>query len=325
MPAPTGTQYELNFDTPTGTARAVVTEVAAGLRVYTVNGIDLIETFDAAVQPPMASGIVLVPWPNRIRDGQWTQGGVTRQLALTEPGKHNASHGLLRFAPYREVSRTTAAVTLAVTVFPQSGYPFHLETEVTYELTDTGLDVTHRVRNVGAARAPVAVGAHPFLKIGDVPTADLIVRVAAETHIDVDERLNPTGETPVAGTPRDLRVGISVGDLDLDDGFGGVVMTNGCCEHSLTAADGRSLTLWGDENMRYVQVFTPRIFPVTTAASEPVRGLAIAIEPMTAPANAFNSGAGLRWVEPGEQWVVRWGIRHEGFTGTQRVEVSAVA
>lgn len=320
MRAPTGTQYELILTTPSGTARAVVTEVAGGLRVYSVNGIDLIETFAEAVQPPMASGIVLVPWPNRIRDGQWTQHGITRQLAITEPAKRNAIHGLLRFAPYRLVTRSSDTLTLAATVFAQSGYPFHLETEVTYTLTPRGLDVTHRLSNVGVASAPVAVGAHPYLKIGDVPTADLVLRVAATTHIDVDDRLNPIGETPLDNTPFDLRGGHVVGELDLDDGYGGVIMGNDRCEHSLTAADGRSITLWGDENMRYVQVFTPRIFPVTSGRSpdspdsaEPVRGLAIAIEPMTAPANAFNSGAGLTWLGPGEQWVVRWGIRHDGF------------
>ncbi|TFD22152.1 aldose 1-epimerase family protein [Cryobacterium sp. TMS1-13-1] len=310
MRAPTGIQYDLTLQTPSGTARAVVTEVAAGLRVYSVNGIDLVETFDEFVQPPMAAGIVLVPWPNRIRDGQWTQNGIKRQLALTEPTRQNAIHGLLRFAAYRELSRQSDSVTLGATIFPQSGYPFHLETEVTYALTADGLNVTHRLQNVGAEPAPVAVGAHPYLKIGDVPTGELVVRVDAATHLDVDDRLNPTGETPVDDTRFDLRAGIAVGDLDLDDGFGGVGSAG---EHTLTAADGRRVTLWGDENMRYVQVFTPRIFPVSTAGAEPIRGQAIAIEPMTAPADAFNSGAGLHWLEPGEQWVVRWGIRHAGF------------
>ena len=310
MRAPTGIQYDLTLQTPSGTARAVVTEVAAGLRSYSVNGIDLVETFDEFVQPPMAAGIVLVPWPNRIRDGQWTQNGIKRQLALTEPTRQNAIHGLLRFAAYRELSRQSDSVTLGATVFPQSGYPFHLETEVTYALTAEGLNVTHRVTNVGAEAAPVAVGAHPYLKIGDVPTGDLVVRVDAATHLDVDDRLNPTGETPVDDTRFDLRAGIAVGDLDLDDGFGGVGSAG---EHTLTATDGRRVTLWGDENMRYVQVFTPRIFPVSTAGAEPIRGQAIAIEPMTAPADAFNSGAGLHWLAPGEQWIVRWGIRHSGF------------
>ncbi|TFD91452.1 aldose 1-epimerase family protein [Cryobacterium serini] len=317
MRAPTGIQYGLTLQTANGTSRAVVTEVAAGLRAYSVNGIDLIESFSEASQPPMAAGIVLVPWPNRIRDGKWIQNEVTRQLALTEPARHNAIHGLLRFTAYREVSRQSDSVTLGATSFPQSGYPFHLDTEVSYALTPNGLNVTHRLTNVGTEAAPVAVGAHPYLKIGDVPTGDLVVRVDAATHIDVDDRLNPTGETPVDGTRFDLRGGVVVGDLDLDDGFGGVGLarpgSGAPGEHTLTAADGRSVTLWGDENMRYVQVFTPHIFPVRTGAVDPIRGQAIAIEPMTAPADAFNSGAGLHWLQPGEDWIVRWGIRHAGF------------
>ncbi len=30
---------------------------------------------------------------------------------------------------------------------------------------------------------------------------------------------------------------------------------------------------------------------------------------MTAPANALNSGEGLRWLEPDETWTGTWGIR----------------
>ncbi|TFD44791.1 aldose epimerase [Cryobacterium sp. TMT1-2-1] len=315
MRAATGHQYELTAATPAGPARATVTEVAAGLRAYSVGGIDLVETFPSEAVPPKAAGIVLVPWPNRIRDGVWVHDGVQRELALTEPALRNASHGLLRFAPYRELDRTAGSVTLGATVFPQTGYPFQLDTEVTYTLAADGLEVTHVLRNVGQADAPVALGAHPYLKIGDVPTGDLVLRVAAGTHIDVDDRLNPVGETPVDGTPFDLRNGQTVRDLDLDDGFGSVAFTNGRTEHSLTAPDGRCVVLWGDENMRYVQVFTPRNFPVSAEGSEPVRGQAVAIEPMTAPANAFNSGAGLRALAPGESWTLRWGIRHEGFGG----------
>ncbi|MEO6201012.1 MAG: aldose 1-epimerase family protein [Cryobacterium sp.] len=309
----TGVQFELKAETPSGSATAVITEVAAGIRAYSVNGIDLVETFPAMSGPPKGAGIVLVPWPNRIRDGSWTQRGVTRQLALSEPALRNASHGLLRFAPYREVGRTNSSVTLAATVFPQTGYPFQLDTEVTYTLVADGLEVTHALRNVGEADAPVALGTHPYLKIGGVPTGDLVLRLAAGTHIDVDDRKNAVGESQVDGTPFDLRAGRPVGDLDLDDGFGAVDIVAGRGEHSLTAPDGRKVILWGDENMRYVQAFTPRNFPITVGDAEPVLGQAVAIEPMTAPADAFNSGTGLRWLAPGESWTLRWGIRHAGF------------
>jgi aldose 1-epimerase len=72
--------------------------------------------------------------------------------------------------------------------------------------------------------------------------------------------------------------------------------------HSLRAPDGRAVSLWADDQFDYVHVFITREFPC--------RGTAVAIEPMTAPANAFNSGEGLRWVEPGESWSMSWGIRY---------------
>jgi aldose 1-epimerase len=55
-----------------------------------------------------------------------------------------------------------------------------------------------------------------------------------------------------------------------------------------------------------------RIKDVRTGESTQL-GQAVAIEPMTAPADAFNSGQGLRWLAPGEDWVVRWGITPTGF------------
>lgn len=325
MRAATGFQYELRVATPSGPALAIVTEVAAGLRLYSVDGIDLVEPFGAESTPPWGAGIVLMPWPNRIRDGLWQHEGVVQRLALTEPELSNAIHGLLRFSSYRLLERSPSSVTLAATVFPQAGYPFLLDTTVRYALTDDGLDVTHTVRNVGRDAAPVALGAHPYPKIGGVPTEDLVLTIAARTHLDVDDRQNPVGESSVAGTRFDLRAGRRVGDIDLDDGFGrvGSEASEGRSDltdedpgtvdvASLTAPDGRSVTIWGDRNIRNVQVFTPRNFPIV-GPDGPVLGLAVAIEPMTAPANAFNSGAGLRFVEPGESWSVRWGIRHSGF------------
>ncbi len=185
-------------------------------------------------------------------------------------------------------------------MFAQHGYPFQLETWVRYELVEEGLAVTHGVTNHSGAAAPVAVGTHPFLTIGDVPAEELVLTVHASTRFQVDARLNPIAEIPVDGD-YDLRAGRRVADLSLDDAFGGVTTVDGASA-SLTAPDGRAVELLQDENHAYVQVFTTRSFPG--------RGLAVAIEPMTAPPNAFNSGLGLKWVEPGESWTVGWGIRY---------------
>ncbi len=308
MILPTGEQFVLETTTSSGELQATITALAAGIRTLTLDGVDLVPTFGEDQSPPSGSGIVLVPWPNRIRDGKWTHDGVEHQLAITEPKLNNAIHGLLRYTAYTPVAQERDSVTLSATVYPQSGYPYLLETAVHYELVSDGLKVTHFIENAGPEPAPVAIGTHPFLKIGGVPTADLELRLAAGSHFEVDERLLPTAEVPVDGTQWDFRGGRLVSEFPLDDAFGEVIGgDDGEVEHSLTAPDGRSVSIWAEPEFAYVQVFT-------TTTKYPGEDFAVAVEPMTAPAEAFNSGRGLRWLDPGEQWTVSWGIRFRGFT-----------
>ncbi|GGF19728.1 aldose 1-epimerase family protein [Subtercola lobariae] len=301
----TGEQFSLRFAGARGLSTAVVTELAASLRELVLQGIHSVETHSADVLPLMGSGLVLVPWPNRIADARWQLNGKTQQLDITEPATGNAIHGLLRNTAYRLVQRTESSITLAARVFPQHGYPFLLDTSVEYALSDEGLTVTHTLVNRSADAAPVAVGAHPYLRVGGVLVDDLVVTVAAGTQFEVDARSIPTAEVNLDGSPFDLRRGRRVGDLAIDHGYGDVAVVEGRSTHSVTAPDGSATELWGDENFGYVQVYTPNNFP-----REQGPGYAVAIEPMTAPANAFNSGRGLRWLAPGESWSVRWGIRH---------------
>ncbi|SMH31710.1 aldose 1-epimerase [Rathayibacter oskolensis] len=308
-PAPaTGRQFALDLTAEGRTLHAVVTEVAAGLRHLSVDGVEITAGYPETVIPPFCSGIVLMPWPNRVKDGKWHHGGRTLQLDITEPKYSNAIHGLLTTASYRLVEEGPAFVELAAPVVPQRGWPFHLESTVRYELTADGLTVVHRVVNVGPEEAPVAIGTHPFLAIGDIPTDELTITVDAAVHIEVDERLNPTGQSPVDGTDWDLRSGRRIGDLELDDAWADVTVVDGESVHGVSAADGRRVLLWADASHNYIQVFITRIYP----EGDDVK-TAIAVEPMTAPADALNSGRGLRWLEPGEEWTVSWGIRHEGF------------
>lgn len=285
--------------------RAVITEVGAGIRELSVGGVALTPGYDTTAPRPFYSGVALAPWPNRVRDGRWLLDGVTQQLDLTEPEHANALHGLLCFTAYRPTEISAAAVTLGARIVPQHGYPFHLRTRVRYALTGSGLSVTHTVGNLGPTPAPVAVGAHPFLSIGDVPTEDLVLTIAADRHIDVDARLNPTGSTAVAGTGWDLRGGRRVAQLHLDDSWTDVHTVGGVSTHTLRAPDGRCVALCAGPGFGYVHVFVTRRYP---AAGRYVS--AVAIEPMSAPANAFNSGAGLRWLPPGQHWSASWSIRY---------------
>jgi aldose 1-epimerase len=70
---------------------------------------------------------------------------------------------------------------------------------------------------------------------------------------------------------------------------------------TLTAPDGRAVTVQQGPGFDYVQAYTTDRYP-----GQP---LVVAIEPMTAPAEAFNSGRGLRRLADGESWTLEWGIR----------------
>jgi aldose 1-epimerase len=308
---PTGTTVVLEA----GGVRAELGTVAAVLRVLTVNGNHLVQPTPADEPPAMCNGAVLSPWPNRVRAGAWQLDGATQQLDITEPARGGSLHGLLQFTDYTVTEQSDVAVTLSATLFPQHGWPFLLDTWVRYELTPDGLTATHGVTNCADARAPYAIGTHPYLRVGDAAIAGLELTVPASTYFDVDERLDPIDEVPVEGTGYDVRLPHRVGDLAFDTAFGQV-------EHAdpsdgptgprgdvawLTAPDGSRTTLWQNLDWGYVQVFTTRIFPARGGLVD-----AVAVEPMTAPPDALNSGQSLLWLEPGESWAGSWGLRYAG-------------
>lgn len=294
---PTGRRFHLRGEH----SSAEIAQVGAALRALTVDGVDLVPRYPDDAPAPAASGVVLVPWPGRIRGGRYSFDGVEHQLAISEPALGNASHGLLRFGVYQPLEEGDERVILGADIVPQTGYPFHLRTRVTFLLERSGVRVTHEIENVGAAAAPVALGVHPYFQIGDVSTADLIVQSSGTTTLVLDDHKLPVDEVSVDDAT-DLRAGRRLGDLSLDNGYRGLERdAEGRARHTLTAPDGRRLEIWQDEGFRWVQVFTTDRYP-----GHP---LAVAIEPMTAPANAFATGTDLEILQPGSVLAREWGVR----------------
>lgn len=292
---PTGRRFTVEA----GDTTVEVNQVGGALRAFSVDGVDFVPRYRDHLPTPAGAGIVMAPWTHRVRDGVWVHEGTTQRLAISEPKTGNASHGLLRFTGYQPVAYAKDSVTLGADVYPQTGYPFHLATEVTYTVAEGSLTVAHRVINLGAEHAPVAIGAHPYFCIGGADTAGLTLHLDAATRFTVDERLLPVAEEPV-DEATDLRTPRRLGDLDLDTAYGTISRDDDdLVRATLTAPDGRSLAVWAGPGFDYVQVFTTDRFPGER--------LAVAIEPMTAPADAFNSGRGLRRLAPGEEWQLSWG------------------
>lgn len=301
---PTGTQHRLALDGPSGHVEAVVTELAASLRLLRVDGRPLVHEYAEDSPPPWGAGIVLVPWPNRVAGSRWSWRGREQRLDVTEPSTGNANHGLLRNTGYVATASDPASVTLAAPVFPQHGYPFHLRTEVRYALQPDGLEVTHAVTNVGHDQAPVAVGSHPYLRVGEVPVGELVLTVDAAERLETDDRSIPVAQHPVDAAT-DLRAGRRLAEVTLDTCYTSLRADAGTVAHRLTAPDGSATELWAEEVFGWVQVFTNPRFPTPGGGEE----LAVAVEPMTGPPDALNSGNGLRWLAPAERWELRWGLR----------------
>src|SRR5713101_942971 len=150
---PSGQQFVLTI----GDQRAVVTEVGAGLRTYTVADRDLIDGYDEDEMCAIGRGQLLLPWPNRIEDGQYEFGGTVHQTPLTEPARHNALHGLTRWVNWTGLEQSGDRVLMSLVLHPQEGYPFFLELEAEYRLSAAGLTVRTTATNIGTHAAPYGV------------------------------------------------------------------------------------------------------------------------------------------------------------------------
>ncbi len=304
MLSPTGDQFEISG----GGYRAVVTESGAALRHLEYAGRALVDGFGEDEMPAGGRGQLLMPWPNRIRDGAYSFGGRDLQLALTEPKRHNASHGLARWAAWTLEEHSPNSVSLVYRLMAQSGYPWTVDLHVLYDLSADGLTVTQTATNLAASPAPYASGAHPYLTVGPGPVDGWELTLPAATRSLVDDRLLPVGSEAVEGTPYDFRMARPIRDTALNDAFTDLDRDEqGVATVVLSdPATGHAVALWVDGKHPWLQVYSADDVPGTARRS-------LAVEPMTAPADAFRSGRDLVTLapagEPGDEVSASWGIR----------------
>jgi aldose 1-epimerase len=301
---PSGRQHRL----ARGDHEVLVVEVGGGLRAYRVGGRDVLDGYAEDEMCSAGRGQALIPWPNRLRDGRYAFEGTEHQLALTEPERSNAIHGLVRWSSWTATEHDEDRVVMRHVLHPQPGYPFTLDLALDYALDDGGLTVRLTAINRGPRACPFGAGAHPYVTLG-TPRIDALTLSAPGTRwLPADERQIPVGLEPVEGTSHDLRRRRPLGALALDAAFtdlerGGDGLARVIVEDP---ASGRRVTLWLDERYRHLMLFTGDELP------EARRRRGLAIEPMTCAPNAFRSGDGLDVLQPGERFTAAWGISPEG-------------
>lgn len=286
-----------------GRVRATVALRGAGLRSLEVAGVPAVEPCSPEGPAPWAAGDLLFPWPNRLRNGRYDWDGATHQLPIDEPALGTALHGLVRDRVFSVTEQAPDRVVLTDVLRDVPGYPFAIDLAVTYRLVSSGITVELRARNTGTTAAPVALGAHPYLRVGDVPTEELVLDIDAERVLTTDARLLPVGSRPVQGTRYDPR-GLSLAGARLNHCYGPLQPAPQGHRHRLHAPDGRYVELWAGGAFGWVQVYTCPEFPRPDGLVT-----AVAVEPMTAPPDALRSGAGVVRLPPAQEWVARWSVR----------------
>jgi aldose 1-epimerase len=296
----TGAQYEL----AAGDYRAVITELGAGLRELHYRGCPVITGYGPDELPPGAAGQLLVPWPNRVDRGQYTAGGSSHQLDLSEPGPGNAIHGLARWERWAAVRQAPDEVLLRLVLLGRAGYPFCLEVEADYTLCgDAGLRLSVTSRNVGARPAPYGLGAHPYLTPGTPDVGTCQLSLPASRWLPADERGIPAAPAQdVTGSDLDFRARRTIGAARLDHAFTGLEREADGRAWARLTGSGTTVALWAGPGYHWLQVFTG------DTLGEGQRRRALAVEPMTCPPNALATGTDLITLDPGDLVAHSWGI-----------------
>lgn len=225
----------------------------------------------------------LVPYVNRIRDGNFTFRDRDVALKPNMAGDPSPLHGQGWLSEWTVESRDDHEAVLRF-VHPAGEWPWAYEAVQVFALDARGLSLRLQCRNTGDGPMPCGLGQHPYFPCGAETRLDTVV----ETAFEIDEKVLPTGEVPAVGR-FDLRDRAVCGQ-GLDHGFGG----------------------WGGAAMLKDPVWPAPLRLSSPQARffqlySPVEGGIFVAEPVTHANAALNepedrwAELGLRVLEPGEE------------------------
>lgn len=245
-------------------------------------------------------GAVLAPWPNRIAGASYVHDETTYELPVTEEATGAAIHGFLHEHDLTVLSSTESSVHLTGVLEPTEGYPFRLEISLIYRVAAAfGLSTTLSVRylpddadpdvddfdEASQAPAPFAVGFHPYLTAGAAKLEECRLRLPAQVMALTKADGQVIGRQKVKG------------DFDLT---AGPLLTGRTIDHAFTSLPQE----WSAELIHGPSGFRVRMIGdtpwVQVYTGERLDRAGVAVEPMTSPPNAFNSGEDVVHLAPGE-------------------------
>ena len=271
-----------------GDYEARIVTVGAGLAGLTYRGHDLVVPHSVNQCPPGYLGKVLMPWPNRVAGGSYSWEGTSYDLPVDEPTFGTALHGFVAFQEWEIAEADDSSVLLRTLIAARYSYPWTLAVSARYSLdADAGLSVELSATNIGEGTAPYGVGFHPYLAIDDTRADDLELENPAAIIYEADASMIPVAAHDVADFGLDFRSPARIGASQLDHAFAG--LPEGTWAVTLRdPASGVGVSLSSDA--RWLQVYS----------ADYIGRVGVAVEPMSCPPNAFNSGTDVVALAPGQ-------------------------
>jgi aldose 1-epimerase len=250
-----------------------------------------LDDLETARRKGSTAGIpLLYPWANRLAGLHYRAAGRevfleagSRVLHFDDQGlpMHGVPWGQLSWKVV-EASQDSFVAQLdwdrmdLLAVFP---FPHHVQ--IAGQVVSDSLTLKTTIFADSGSPVPISFGFHPYFGIPSVPREQWRLQLPALKKLLLDARGIPTGGAQDAAA-YDSRLG----DQSFDDGL---ALRGDSASFSLSGANYK-ITVEFLEGFAYAQVFAPKGREF------------IALEPMTAPANALVSGEGLRVLEGGGEF-----------------------
>jgi aldose 1-epimerase len=272
----------------------VLPELGCNCIRWRVGGRDLLycPSLEELAQRPTRGGIpILFPFPNRIRDGQFTWQGRNYQLPKNDSSQQNAIHGFSPRSVWQVlgIGRNTNGAWLDAAFSIPDSWPAPGILELRIRLSNTALRYEALVLALDQP-LPFGLGYHPYF----VTTPDCRLQTPARARWELADSL-PTGRRLPLDASHDLRQPRAVSELSLDDVYTDFLEADELVERGRVEYPGAGvLRVRTSPAFRELVLFTPP------------HGKAVCLEPYTCPTDAIHlqerEDVGWQVLPPGGRW-----------------------
>jgi aldose 1-epimerase len=187
---------------PAGYRLEVIPEVGTCVTDLTVKGVSVLNAYQTPAEVDFNrwyKNLLLMPFPNRMKDGKYEWGGQKYYFFINDPVTDSALHGFVADKPMT-LEKAEAGAEEAMLQFSFTNdtsfdaYPFPFRFIVTYRLSlADGFELELKVENTGDTSIPVGLGWHPYFQLSDKADA-MVLQLPPCQMVGVDSQMLPTGK-----------------------------------------------------------------------------------------------------------------------------------